>query len=125
MALTITSVSPIQLDGALDSSNDLQLHYGTSSLADHSDALHAFHDTQPVRIEIHDFTVGTVTWTINAVHVDGASRTVNWTRGTGLCYHDWYYTDELDVDVTATSSSGTKTKKFYVKVKPLVELPDR
>lgn len=117
MALVISDESPIHLDGGLDGTGNLQIYYGTSSLASYGDALHAYHEDEPVRIEIHDFTESSTTWTMNA------TGTSNWSRSSTYCYFDFDYTDgEVSIDVEATAGAQTKTKTVTIKVRPIVEL---
>jgi hypothetical protein len=125
--LIVTGVNPVSLDGSIDGSSDLQMKYGSSSLADYEQTLHAKHSvlnpppTGTIRIKLMDFSHGGATWQINAEHTSGGS-TVNWSRGSDHASHDFgAMTSELQVEVSATSNASppqNKTRRIWVKTMP-------
>ncbi len=132
--LYISEEDPIPFNGTLDGSSALQLVHGSDSLADYGQTAHAEHrdlldPAGIVRVELYDFTVGGVTWQLDAEHNPGTGP-VSWSRSsTGYAYFDFGpMTEELDVDVTATSNgspSQTKTRTVRIKISPTDAQPDR
>jgi len=132
--LYISEEDPIRFDGTLDGSSALQLLHGTESLAYYNQTVHAEHrdlldSAGIVRVELHDFTVSGVTWQLTAQHNPG-SGLVSWSRSSaGYAYFDFGpMTEELEVDVTATSNSSppqTKTRTARIKISPTDAQPDR
>jgi hypothetical protein len=117
------------MDGCLDASAALQIHYASDSLVDYEDSLHAEHETLPIRLELKDFTGGGTSWELTASHVD-VTGPVSWSRAsTGLCWHEFSQTSgEVAVTVIATDAGGSapsKSKIIYVKIKPKGDKPDR
>lgn len=132
-ALLVSEEDPIELNGTLDGSGDLQLLHDSDSLADYDQALHGEHTdlenpSGVVQIRIYDFTESSTSWTIAAEH-DPGSGTVNWSRGSNYAYYDFGpMTSEQIVDVTASDGSSpptTKTRRVRLKVTPPDAQPDR
>ena len=127
--LVVIGVNPVSLDGSIDGSQNLQMKYGSSSLADYEQTLHAKHSvlnpppTGTIRIKLVDFSHDGATWQINAEHTSGGS-TVNWSRGSSNdhAYQDFgTMTSELQIEVTATSNASppqTKTRRVWIKTMP-------
>lgn len=131
--LVITGYDPVHLDGHLDSASALQIKHGSNGLNDYAQSLEAQHadlrsSSETIRVEIADFTSGGSNWQVTVSHVVSGS-TISWTRGTTLAYCDFAaMTDFLEVDVVATSNASppaTKTRKIWIKTKPLDGQPDR
>jgi hypothetical protein len=121
-ALVVTNVDPVNLDGFVDGSNNLQVKYGSTSLAGYDNMLNAVHEnldspSGTIRIKLVDFTHGGATWTMTASHDEGSA---NWTRGSGHAYYDFgALTAYADVEVHATSDSSPPTTKIiFIKVLP-------
>jgi hypothetical protein len=122
--LLVSQEDPVDLDGSIDSSNNLQIKHDSDSLADYGQTLHAEHENLPsgtIRIKLFDFSHGGYTWAMNASHDDGG--TVNWTRSSDHAYCDFgAMTEELEVHTGATSNASppvTKSRTIWVKTKPL------
>jgi len=131
--LYLSEVDPINLDASLDASSDLQLAHGSESLDDYDQTLHAEHSDigtagGVVRLEIPDFSSGSVNWQLDASHNPGGGA-VSWSRGTDHAYYDFgATTSELAVDVVATSDESppqTKTRQIHIKISPTDAQPDR
>lgn len=128
--LLVSEEDPVELDGSIDGTGQLQLLHDSDSLADYDQTLHAEHSdlnesTGFVRVKLLDFSSGGTTWECSATHVEGTT-TVGWSRGSGHASYDFGpMTSELDVTVTATSTSGTKQRVFKLKTKPTDAQPDR
>jgi hypothetical protein len=123
--LLVSEENPVNLDGSIDGSNNLQIKHGSDSLADYGQTLHAEHDElntpgKTIRIKLFDFSHGGYTWAMNASHDDGG--TVNWTRGSDHAYYNFgAMTSELQVDTSATSNAQppvTKTRTILIKTMP-------
>lgn len=131
--LSISGSNPVQLDGHLDSSNELQVRHALDSLANYGQSLDAQHavlssSSGTVTVEIGDFTNAGTSWQITASHVAGGS-TISWTRSGSLAYCSFgAMTDFLEVAVVATSNASppvTKTRPVFIKTRPLDGQPDR
>lgn len=126
-ALVVTGVNPVSLDGSIDSSNALQLKYGSTSLASHDQTLHAKHSvlnpppTGTIRLELMDFSHGGASWQVGASHTSGVN-TVHWSRGSNHAYYDFAaLANELEVEVSAASNASppqTKTRTIWIKTMP-------
>jgi hypothetical protein len=128
-ALLITNTTPISLTHTIDGAGALHGHHGSNDLVNYDDSLIAEKDglpTNPVRLELHDFSDASGSWTLTASH-SNSGQTVTWTRDSGAsyCHHEFTETGgELGVDTVATNSGQTKTKRIFVQVKPPVAKPD-
>jgi hypothetical protein len=125
--LVVTGVNPVSLDGSIDGSSNLQMKYGSNSLADYDQTLHAKHSvlnpppSGTIRIKLVDFSHGGATWQINAEHTSGGS-TVNWSRSSDHAYQDFgTMSSELQVEISATSNASppqTKVRRIWIKTMP-------
>jgi hypothetical protein len=123
--LIVSGVNPVSLDGSIDSSNALQLKYGSSSLDDYEQTLHAKHSvlnsppTGTIRIKLVDFSHGGATWQINAEHTSGVN-TINWTRASDHAYYDFdAMATALEVSAESNASPPqTKRRRFWLKTMP-------
>jgi hypothetical protein len=125
--LVVTGVNPVTLDGSIDGSNNLQMKYGSSSLADYDQTIHAKHSnlnpppSGTIQFKLVDFSHGGATWQINAEHIS-AGNTINWSRDSANAYHDFgAMSSELQIEVTATSNASppqTKTRRIWIKTMP-------
>ncbi len=123
--LIVTDEDPVNLDGALDSANELQIKHDTGDLKDYGQSLEAEHEDlhnqgATIRVKIADFSSGGDDWEISATH-DASGTTTTWSRGNDHAYCDFSeMTDALVVDVVARSngsSSVTKTRRIWIKTK--------
>lgn len=109
-SLTTTVVT---LQAGLDAADDLQLYtYPGGVLIDHVTI------KSGTQVSLKDFTG----WTINASHVEGTAP-ITWSRDeiAGEAFYVFEVTSiiEFEVDVAASNAAATKTKKIYIKVKPV------
>ncbi len=118
--LEVSNENPVVLNGYIDAAGQLQFQHSSGSLADHSQTLHAVHETaDSITIELRDFGG----WLISAE--DEEQR---WERGEGCAKRTFTgeMTDPLEVKVTGTGT-GTATqptkRKIYLKVQPKGSLP--
>lgn len=124
--LLVSQEDPVVLDGSIDAAGELQLAHGTDSLADNSQEMHAEHTvlespTATIEVRITDFG----TWTLNAEHPDGLGGSTQWGRESTYAHADFgEMGDLLEVDVTATSGTNTKTRKIWIKTLPDDGQPD-
>lgn len=131
--LVVTGQKPVNLDGFIDSSSDLQVKHGTDHLDDHCQSLDAEHEdlkdpNETIRVKVADFTSGGDDWEISVSH-QVSGNTTTWSRSTDHAYRDFSaMTDALEVDVVATSNgspSASKTRKIWIKTKSVDGQPDR
>lgn len=131
--LEVSQEDPINLDGSLDGSSDLQLLHRTDSLADYGQTLHGEHDDLDdpagvVQVRVLDFSDSGTTWTISVEH-DPGSGSVTWSRGTDHAYYDFGpMSAEQTLEITATDGASpptTKTRSIHIKVTPPDAQPDR
>jgi hypothetical protein len=129
--LIVIGEDPLSLNGSIDSSSNLQMKHGSTSLASHDQTLHAKHSDLrtlggTMVIKLVDFSHGGATWQVNASHNSGG---VNWSRSTDHAYCEFGpMTDELEVLVSATSNASppvNKTRTIWVKTLPTDGQPDR
>jgi hypothetical protein len=122
--LLVQEEDPVELDGSIDATGNLQMAHGTDSLADYEQTLHAEHEdlndpSNTIRIKLNDFSYGGDNWEITATHGFGP---VNWSRGTDHAYYDFGpMSSELDVTITATSDAeppANKQRIIKIKTKP-------
>lgn len=128
--LTITNEDPLDLEGTIDASDDLQLVHDSDNLVNYDQTMVAEHDdyngtSGVVRVKLLDFANGADSWELTASH-DGGST--NWTRNGTHAYYDFaLVTGSVEVDVVGTSDESppqTRTRKIWVKTKPTDPLPD-
>ncbi|MCB9715070.1 MAG: hypothetical protein H6712_14480 [Myxococcales bacterium] len=131
--LVITGYDPVQLDGSIDSLTQLQLRHGSNGLSSYGQSLEAEHDDlespeATIRVKMPDFTYNGDSWEVTVSHQSGGN-TISWSRDTDHAYRDLAaMTDALEVDVVATSNASppvTKTRKVWIKTKPVDAQPDR
>jgi hypothetical protein len=118
--LEVQNENPVVLQGYLDATGALQLEHEDGALVDHSQTLHAIHDTATtITIELHDFD----SWQLDAVHGTGTT----WARALNHAYCTFaeVMTDPITVTVAATSGTQTRSRNIYVKTKPKGSLPAR
>ena len=129
----IAGDSPVELDGSIDDSSELQVVYGGTSLASHSHSVEAAHEdlsspSNTIRVKIADFAHGGDDWQITTSHQSGGT-TVHWSRDTDHAYYDFpAMTDALETEVVATSNASppaTKRRTLWIKTKPVDAQPDR
>jgi hypothetical protein len=125
-ALVVIGEDPVNLDGSIDSSSNLQIKHGSDSLAGYDQTLHAKHKNLrspggTIRIKLVDFSHGGATWQMNASHTSGGS-TVYWSRDSGHAYYDFgSMSSDLQVNTSATSNATppvTKNLTIWVKTMP-------
>lgn len=119
--LLVSQEDPVILNGSIDAAGELQLTHDTDSLSDHDQEMHAEHSilespTATIQVRVSDFG----TWTINAAH--GGTY---WARASTYAYANFgEMGDLLEVDLTATSGTNTKTRKIWIKTLPDDGQPD-
>jgi len=125
--LLVSEEDPLVLDGSIDAASELQMKHDSDSLDDYEQTLHAEHSdldesTGIIRIKLKDFSHGGDTWTVNATHDSG---NVSWSRGSDHAYYDFGpMSSELDVDITANTTSQSKQRVAKIKTKPIDAQPD-
>ena len=115
-ALAVSGMATVDLTSNFDSAGSLQLAHSTNSLVDYDDSVIAEYGTAGnVTFRIMD----PAGWTVVATH----ERTT-WSRGTDHAFHQFVpTTDFIEVEVTATSGSNSKSKLINVKTRPDGSLP--
>lgn len=114
--LLVSNEDPVDLDGYIDGSGQLQIKHDNDNLVDYDQEIWCEHDTNTsITVRIYDFLVGTTTWQVSAEH----GRT-SWTRESD---HVWFtFTEEPSsphqVEITATDGSATKQRTILNKPQP-------
>jgi hypothetical protein len=115
--LEVSNENPVVLNGYIDAAGLLQFRHHSGSLADHSQTLHAMHETSTtITVELHDFDG----WQIAAQH-----DRIPWQRGAACALYTFAadMTDPVEVRATATNGTQTLKLKIYVKATPKGSLP--
>ncbi len=141
MTLNILDVSPVNLDGSITSTSDLDLAHDGDSLSDNNDKLlDELRTLNDAEFVVPDFTVGSDTHEVHAWEVLSDGSLSKWQRSAASSVSG--LRDEMDADVVVVAvppgvsvpqqpqpngppAPGTKQKKVRIKVGPTGSLPIR
>ena len=118
--LLVSNENPVDLDGYIDNSSNLQIKHDSDNLVDHDQEIWCSHDTNySITVKIYDFVHSNISWTVYAEH-----DSTSWRRASD---HVWFtFTEEpslpFDVEVQATAS-GQSNKYRTIKIKPQPQQP--
>lgn len=139
MTLEIQDVSPVNLDGSITTSSELELAHDTEPLGDHNDKLlNELRALDEAEVVIADFEVDTDTHEAHVWEVLADSSLSKWTRQTAQSVSG--ARDEMDADVVVVAvppgvsvpqepqpngppAPGTTQKKVRVKIGKQGSLP--
>lgn len=123
MSTVIQILTAVRLKGRLDDDDKLELT-AIQTTGEAVKALEIHGDVLPARVELHDFKVGEIDWTFVADH--GWERVEAHIEREFQTYSRDEGFDEFEVSVRSNQGAATQTKskKLYIKIKPVEQGPD-
>ena len=141
MTLERTDISPLQLDGSITTSSELELAHDGDLLSDYSDKLfNGLDNLTSAEVTVPDFTEGSTTHAMHAWTVNGDGSLTKWSRQSASSVSGSQTQFNADVVVVAVPpgvsvpeepdpegppAPGTTQKKVRVKIDQEGELPLR
>lgn len=114
--LLVSNEDPVDLDGYIDSTSNLQLKHDSDNLVDYDQEMWCSHATATsITVRIYDFVHSSITWTVRAEH-----NSTEWTRESD---HVWFtFTEEpsspIELELSATDGQSSKPQTVLIKPQP-------